>query len=436
GLGIVMDMVLNHTSDRHPWFQAALDGDDDAASRYIFHDPNPDGTPPNNWMSFFGDYAWEWCPRRSQWYMHQYHRRQPSLNMRCELVHEDHAKSLAFWRERGVAGFRFDTVTAYLFDREFRDNPPARPAVRDRVAGPNNSPYSYQDHVHDILPGDCADFMEVVRGWAGSDMWLIGECTSGNQAFRIIRDFTGPERLDAVYVTLIPEGGASPATYGEVAEEMGEDLPACPWWFGSHDQPRMTSSLGDGSPAAAMCYNALLSVLPGTVMMYQGDELGLPQPELEKEEITDPFDLRFWPDAPGREGARVPLPWTEAAKYGFTDGTPWLPMRWADGLSVEAQENDPDSPLALTRAAFALRREAGFAHVTAPRFDADGAVLTVRYEVYGEAWCHVFNLSPETVTRSLKDGALTKGHSADALGPWGFVIGEGRADAQMLRAAE
>ncbi|MGR3435952.1 MAG: alpha-amylase family glycosyl hydrolase, partial [Shimia sp.] len=195
-------------------------------------------------------------------------------------------------------------------------------------------------------------------------------------------------------------------------------------------------SLGDGSPAAAMCYNALLSVLPGTVMMYQGDELGLPQPELEKEEITDPFDLRFWPDAPGREGTRVPLPWTEADNHGFTNGTPWLPMRWAEGLSVEAQENDPDSPLALTRAAFALRREAGFAHVTAPRFDADGSVLTVRYEVCGEAWCHVFNLSPETVTRSLEDGALTNGHSADALGPWGFVIGEGRADAQALRAAE
>lgn len=423
GLGIVLDMVLNHTSDQHPWFQGALDGDEALAAQYVWRDPKPDGTPPNNWMSFFGGSAWRWEPRRAQYYLHQYLYRQPALDMRCPAVQDNHRETLAFWRDRGVAGFRFDTVTAYLCDPQLRDNPCAPEDVRACVEGPPNSPYAYQDHVYDLLPGDCAEFMETVRDWAGPDMWLMGECTSGNKAFDLVRQFTGPDRLDALYTTAIPEGGQDPATFAAAFAEIS-DASTLPWWLGCHDQKRVASGLGDGSAEAARFYLALLAVLPGPMFFYQGEELGLPQPELSKAEVTDPFDLRFWPDAPGRDAARVPMPWDDGPGHGFTTGTPWKPMDWAKGLSVAAQDQDPHSTLALARQLIGARSQAGWNVATQRRASVSDDVLTLESQTAQGPLLAAFNFSqtPRPCPAGLAQPRFAQALETGELGRFGFAI--------------
>ncbi|PWJ19411.1 alpha-amylase family glycosyl hydrolase, partial [Jannaschia seohaensis] len=121
---------------------------------------------------------------------------QPSLNLRSETVQAELRRIMAFWRDRGVDGFRMDAITSFLFDPELRDNPPASPEVRDKVFGPNAVPYSYQDHVHDILPGDGIPLVEKVRAWAGEDVFLIGEVSSGNQSVELACQLSEPGRLD------------------------------------------------------------------------------------------------------------------------------------------------------------------------------------------------------------------------------------------------
>jgi alpha-glucosidase len=326
GLRVIIDQVLNHTSHDHPWFTAALGGDDDMAERYLFRDAKPDGSPPNNWLSQFGIPGWTWSHRRQQYYFHQFLGCQPSLDLRHPDVQAAHCDQIAFWRARGVDGFRFDAVSSYLWDERLRDNPPARPEVKAKVTGPEGSIYKWQDHVHDMLPGDGAKYAETLRDWAGPDAWLMGEITSGNQSVALAIEFTEAGRLNAAYTTDLAEADADPATLAHMISEgtLGRQV----GWLSSHDQKR---HIGDGPDRLAeACAKAMLmAFLPGPWMLYQGEEWGLPQPSLHKEEVTDPFDLLYWPDHPGREGARVPMPWTDQEPhFGFTDGAPWLPMRW------------------------------------------------------------------------------------------------------------
>lgn len=290
GLRIMIDQVLNHTSSDHPWFQAALAEDDDCAARYLFRDPKPDGTPPNNWLSQFGLPGWTWSHRREQYYFHQFLDSQPSLNLRNPAVIQSHAEQVAFWRDRGVDGFRFDAVTSYLWDESLSDNPPASTEVRRKVAGNSASSYKYQDHKHDMLPGDGATYMENLREWAGPQMYLIGEITSGNRSVELAMEFTGPSRLNACYTTDLPEQRGSPAVVAEMVERA--DLQRLMGWLSSHDQPRHVHR-GDSAHAQAEVLGLLMAFLPGPWLIYQGEEMGLAQPDLQCAEATDPLDLNF-----------------------------------------------------------------------------------------------------------------------------------------------
>lgn len=323
GLRVMLDQVLNHTSDQNPYFQDAIAGDADAAARYVWRDPKPDGTAPNNWLTQFGQPAWTWNHKRRQYYMHQFLKEQPSLDLRCPAVQETHERELKFWLDRGVSGFRFDVVTAFLFDPSMKDNPPASPQVQEKVSGDNFVPYTYQDHKYDILPGDGAAYMEKLREWVGPDVWMIGESTAGNDSLSLAMDFTEPGRLDGCYTTDFPEGKADAQTLERIFD-AGTDLQRLPGWLSSHDQPRHLEDADMGK-----FYALLMGCLPGPWLIYQGEELGLIQPKLDKEDVTDPLDLLYWPDGPGREGGRVPLPWTmDTPNDGFSTGTPWLPMDW------------------------------------------------------------------------------------------------------------
>ncbi|SEQ40249.1 alpha-glucosidase [Loktanella sp. DSM 29012] len=372
GLAVYMDQVLNHTSDQCPWFQDAIAGDAAKADWYLWRDPKPDGSPPNNWLSQFGLPGWHWNHKRRQYYYAQFTASQPSLNLRNPDVQATIARQMKGWRDRGVDGFRFDVVTSFLWDESLKDNPPATPEVQDKVSGENFNPYTYQDHTYDMLPGDGAAYAQNLRKWAGDDAYLFGENTSGNQSVALAMAFSEPGRLNATYITDMPEGRGSPATFADLIAR-GADFQRLPGWLSSHDQPR--HGAGDASDAVLALQMAFL---PGPWIIYQGEELGLPQPDLSKHEVTDPLDLRYWPDGPGREGARVPVPWNaDDDWFGFTDDCPWLPMRWdrdalrrawADGGMVD-----------FYRRIIALRRDLNWAEadITDVRLNGDVFDMTI-----------------------------------------------------------
>lgn len=376
-MNVMLDQVLNHTSDENPWFEKSVNREGGFDDWYIWRDAKPDGGAPNNWLSFFGGPAWTWHHIREQYYRHHFLPCQPNLNMRNPAVQAAHRAQMRHWRDMGVDGFRMDVVSAYLYDDSFADNPPARPEVAARSAGPSFLPYSKQDHVYDMLPGDGAAYAQLLREWVGDDVYLMGEMNVGNDAVELAQEFAQPGRLDMAYTIDIAEKGFSAENYADVLSRI-KDLGRYGFWLSSHDQTRHVSAHGDGSPRDAMFMATVCAFMPGPWLIYQGEELGLHQPELSKEETTDPFDLAIWPLGDGREGARVPMPWAPSDdQFGFSEGTPWLPMRWQAGQSVEEQDADNDSVLAFYRKLTDARKEFGWADARSIETAFRGDVLTL-----------------------------------------------------------
>ena len=377
GLRVIVDQILNHTSHRHAWFGLSVERRGGYDDWYVWRDPKPDGTPPNNWLSQFGPSAWTWNHRRRQYYFHQFLDCQPNLNLRSEVVRARLREQLRFWRDRGVDGLRFDAVTSYLWDQSFADNPPATAEVAALVSGDGHNPYTYQNHHSDMLPGDGTEFAGVLREWAGEDLWLLGEITSGNMSIELCNGLVGPGGLDAAYTTDLVARGCVPAVVADVVDRL-ETPRSLGWWLSSHDQPRHVSAMGDGSGRDARFLAMLPAAMPGPWLIYQGEEIGLLQPFLDRDENPDPFDQLYWPDVIGRGGARVPIPWAEGyTAFGFTAGTPWLPMRWADGTSVHAALADETSVLHFYRRLIALRAEHGLGAAEIEGVEAQGPVLVV-----------------------------------------------------------
>ncbi|CTQ31463.1 alpha-amylase family glycosyl hydrolase [Jannaschia rubra] len=376
-LRIIIDQVFNHTSTTAPWFRRSVARDPDYDDYYVWADPKPDGTPPNNWLSQFGPPAWTWNHQRRQYYFHNFTAAQPSLNLRCERVQWELCTIMRFWRDRGVDGFRIDAVTSFLFDTSMADNPAASETVQGRVSGADFVPYTYQDHVHDILPGDGLAYAENLREWAGDEMFLIGEITSGNESVELACGLTQPGRMDAAYTTDFPENDASAAAYADILTRAS-DPGRLGWWLSSHDQPRHAAKAGNGTVHDVKFLALVLATAPGPVILYQGEELGLIQPRLSKSAVTDPYDLLYWPDGPGREGARVPIPWAERPGRAFTTGQPWLPMDWPVDISVSVQHIAADSPLRFYRAAFAFRRER-LGRLELQDWSRDGDIIKLEY---------------------------------------------------------
>lgn len=375
GLKIILDQVLNHTSDQSDWFQKSINREDGFDDWYIWKDAKPDGSMPNNWQSFFGGPAWTWNALREQYYRHQFLPQAPNLNMRHPGVQAAHRDQMRYWRDLGVDGFRLDVVSAYLCDTSFADNPVASPEVAARNAGPDFLPYSRQDHRYDMLCDEAAEYSAMIREWAGEACYLIGEVNVGNGSIELARQFTQPGRLDMAYTVDIPEYGFTAENYHAVLSQL-DGSGRIGFWLSSHDQARQVTAHGDGSDHDARFIAVVCGAMPGPWLIYQGEELGLPQPRLSKEETTDPFDLRIWPLGDGREGPRVPIPWTEGNPYrGFTDNTPWLPMRWDRGLSVAAQEQQADSVLAFYRQLVDVRAAAGWADATSTKQTCAGDIL-------------------------------------------------------------
>jgi alpha-glucosidase len=360
GLRIVIDQVLSHTSDQHPWFQQSrISRDNPRSDWYVWADARADGTPPNNWQSLFGGSAWTWDARRCQYFMHNFLPEQPDLNVHHPAVQDALFECMRFWFDRGVDGFRLDAINHAMHDRQLRDNPPALPRGR-----PPRRSSDFQQALHNRSQPEMIPFLERIRALADEygGRFTVAEI-GGEGAESDMPVYTqGARRLHTAYgFSFLYADRLSPAL---VRRAMGAwpDTPGTGWpsWaFSNHDAPRAVSRWAAPEERAACARFAMLLLLTlrGNVFLYQGEELGLAQAPMRFEDLRDPEAVANWPLTLGRDGARTPMPWRAAApQAGFTTGKPWLPLGHA-GLAVDAQQHDAHSTLNLTRHLLGFRRQ-------------------------------------------------------------------------------
>lgn len=360
GLKVLLDEVLSHTSDEHPWFADSRDGgaEGSKAGWYVWADPARDGTAPNNWLSVFGGPAWAYQPARRQHYHHKFLRQQPKLNWRHPDAKAAALDVLDFWLAKGIDGFRLDVAGTFLHDDTLTDNPPVPAQDRARRHWAHAS--EMQRHLHDSnLPENVPLLDEIRRRVdAFDDRFVFGEFSEEEE--RCGAYCTPEEGLHSAYTfVLLHARRLSPAIFQNHYETLDRFPGHWPCIsFCNHDIPRTATRFGGGEAIARLML-ALLLTLKGTVLLYQGEELGLPEAQsLTREEIRDPVGDLYWPIAKGRDGSRTPMPWTEGDNMGFTAGKPWLPLAVEHaGLAAASQEADPASTLAYSRALLAMRRE-------------------------------------------------------------------------------
>ncbi|MEO5806679.1 alpha-glucosidase family protein [Devosia sp.] len=419
GLKVIMDQVVSHTSDLHPWFQESrLNRTNAKADWYIWANPLPDGSPPNNWPAVFGGRAWEWNPTRGQYYMHNFLASQPDLNFHNGEVQQAVLDVMRFWLERGIDGFRLDTVNYYFHDKKLRSNPPNK--VKSEHLAYAVNPYDMQEHKFSKSQPENLDFLKRVRSLLNEypGTTSVGEVGDSHKSVQLMAEYTsGGDTLHMCYGFDFLGMDFTAKHFRSRIEQffkVGPDGWPC-WSFSNHDVPRhMTRwtphSLSQGDLARQAA--ALVLSLKGSVCLYQGEELGLPETDLLFEELTDPRGIRFWPEDKGRDGCRTPIPWDEgAAPNGFTTGRPWLPVKPPQSaLNVASQNADANSTLAFYRTILAWRKD----HSVLLDGDIEfiktaEPVLAFRRTGANRDMLCVFNLSADNLDvalSGLKDAAL------------------------------
>jgi alpha-glucosidase len=352
-LKVILDLVPNHTSDQHRWFQESRSSRDNAKRDwYIWRDPAPDGGPPNNWLSEFGGSAWEYDQQTAQYYYHAFLAAQPDLNWCNPQVRAAMYDVMRFWLRRGVDGFRVDVIWHLIKDDQFRDNP-LNPAF-----APGDPP---QHRLVPLYTTDRPEVQDVIREMRQvtnefSDRVLIGEIYLPIE--RLVtyygRDLSGVH-LPFNFSLLGARWHAR--SLAKLIDEYEAALPPGGWpnWvLGNHDKPRIASRVGtEQARIAAM----LLLTLRGTPTIYYGDEIGMQQVAIQPEQVRDPFEKNVSGLGLGRDGCRTPMQWNGSRYGGFSDVEPWLPLpERSEGDNIEEQRQRSTSIYQLHRELIALRR--------------------------------------------------------------------------------
>ncbi|PIE07287.1 MAG: alpha-glucosidase [Rhodobacterales bacterium] len=413
GLKVMIDLVLSHTSDQHPWFvESRASRDNPKADWYVWADAKPDGTPPNNWLSIFGGAGWQWDGRRMQYYQHNFLREQPDLNFHNPAVQAALLGVARFWLDRGVDGFRLDTVNFYACDRELRDNPALPEARRNATIAPVVNPYNWQDHLHDKNQPETLDFLKQMRTLMnGYNAAMVGELGDAQHGPELIGDYTaGDDHAHMCYgFELLSGERPDAARIAQVLKTYETHAPDgwVAWAFSNHDVVRHATRWGLG-PAAQRGFATLMMFLHGSACLYQGEELGLPEAGLAFDDLQDPYGIEFWPEYKGRDGCRTPMVWETAPNGGFTSAARgWLPVAEAHlGLSVAAAEAEPASILHHYRRAIAFRRaNAALQKGALEGLDADGPVLGFIRSHGTQDIFFALNMGDEPATITVPEGA-------------------------------
>ena len=416
GLQVMIDLVLSHSSDQHPWFkESRADTENDKHDWYVWADAKADGTPPNNWLSIFGGPAWHWDTRRCQYYLHNFLTSQPDLNLHTEAVQDALLDVAQFWLERGVNGFRLDTINFYFADKLLRDNPALPVEERNDRIAPAVNPYNHQLHTRSKNQPETLGFLRRLRAVMNPfNAAALGEVGDAHRGLEILGEYTaGNDLVQMCYAFEMLTGGRPTAEYiADVfakVDEVAADGWAC-WAFSNHDVNRHTSRW-DLSEAAKRTYNTLLMCLRGSVCLYQGEELGLGEADINFEDLQDPYGKEFWPEFKGRDGCRTPMIWSESNQNAGFSTAPrtWLPVP-SEHLrhSVSASEADPDALIHHYRNSAALRHAySALARGDQSEMFFDGDVLGFTRTSGGETIFCAFNLGDSPAQVNVPEGSWT-----------------------------
>ncbi|MEN0040161.1 MAG: alpha-glucosidase family protein [Pseudomonadota bacterium] len=426
GLKVMIDQVISHTSDQHDWFKESRSSQDsEKADWYVWADAKPDGSPPNNWLSIFGGSAWEWCTGRCQYYLHNFLTSQPDLNFHNRDVQDALLDTVRFWLDRGVDGFRLDTINFYFHSDCLTDNPPLEPEKRNDKIAPKVNPYNYQSHQYDKNQPENLDFLKRFRALLEEypAAAAVGEVGDAENGLQIVSDYTsGDDMIHMCYAfDFLAPDPLSAAKVREVVQNFEEVAPdgwAC-WAFSNHDVVRHASRWADhieDRDAYLKMTAALILALRGSVCLYQGEELGLTEAQLAFEDLQDPYGKRFWPTFKGRDGCRTPMVWSHNdPKGGFTSGDPWLPVAPEHlHLAANAQLGEDDSLLAHYMELLDFRAQhQAFSKGDIRFVGEDENLLAFTRTHRGTTVFVAINMSEKSASMTLPDGSL---HTLDGPG--------------------
>ncbi|WP_394205828.1 alpha-amylase family glycosyl hydrolase [Shewanella waksmanii] len=408
GIKVIIDQVLSHTSDQHQWFQESRESQTNAKSDwYVWADPKEDGSAPNNWLAIFGGCAWEWEPRRSQYYLHNFLTSQPDLNFYNPQVRQAVLDNVKFWLDKGVDGFRLDAITFCYHDHLLRDNP-AKPADKRQGRGfSEDNPYAYQYHYFNNARPETVSFIEELRALIEQypGVVTLGEVSSEDSLATMAEYTQGPNRLHMAYsFELLTDDFSADyirKTVEALEHSIGDGWPC--WAIGNHDVQRVATRWGKAGFTDDMgkMLNAMLCSLRGSVCSYQGEELGLEEAEIGFEQVQDPFGIAFWPMFKGRDGCRTPMPWiSDKTHSGFSVQQPWLPIPNSHlTRAVDVQESEGNSMLNSYRQFLNWRKAHGaLIYGGIKFFDAKGEVLLFERQYEDSRYLVGFNLTANATT--------------------------------------
>ncbi|MEM6729137.1 MAG: alpha-amylase family glycosyl hydrolase, partial [Pseudomonadota bacterium] len=358
--------------------------------------------------------------------LHNFLVSQPDLNFHNEEVQTALLDVTRFWLNRGVDGFRLDTINFYFADKELRDNPPLPKEKRNSTIAPSVNPYNHQEHLHSKNQPENLGFLEKFRAlldeYPGTT--CVGEVGDAQRGLEILGEYTkGEKRVHMCYAFELLSGKRPNAKFiADTFKRFDDAAPdgwAC-WAYSNHDVMRHASRW-DLTPAAQRLFHTMMVCLRGSLCLYQGEELGLPEADVPFEALQDPYGIEFWPEFKGRDGCRTPMVWEASnTNGGFTDALPWLPVP-GEHLShaVAMQEDDPAALIHHYRRALAFRR----AHIAlrkgaqSPLKAKDTVVSFTRTDASEELFC-AFNLSDEPASIDVPDGDwITIGSELGSIAP-------------------
>ena len=350
---IILDLVLNHTSDQHEWFiESKKSKENPYHDYYLWRDPKPNGDPPNNWQAIFGGSGWKFDPELGQYYYHMFYEEQPDVNWRNPEVREAMLDVFRFWLKKGVDGFRLDVFNAYFKDPDLKDNPP-KFGIRA---------FDRQQHIYDVsqpemypLLGDIRSILDQFK-----ETYVVGETFLADP--KLTASYCGENKLHAAFNFDFAGNRWHPKRFLDSVQKWYGALSEDAWpnnFLSNHDMKRAATrySFGEDDRRAKVAL-AMLLTLKGTPFVYYGEEIGLRDiPIRKKEDVKDSIGKRFWPLNKGRDGCRAPMQWTEDKNAGFSEVAPWLPVNdnYAS-RNVEQQASDPQSILNFFKKIVAVRK--------------------------------------------------------------------------------
>ena len=416
GLKVMIDQVLSHSADQHPWFvESRSSKTNPKADWYVWADARDDGNPPNNWLSIFGGSAWQWDTRRCQYYMHNFLTSQPDLNFHNPEVQAALLQTVKFWLDLGVDGYRLDTVNFYVHDAQLRSNPPrGRPDGKDPAVSEVN-PYGWQWHKYDKSQPENLEFLRKLRNLLDQypNTTMVGEIGDDDGLARLAEYTRGGDKLHMAYCfDLLGTDHSAPFLHGVMArfESISDGGWPC-WALSNHDVERYATRWGGKQPDAALLRLSLAMQvsLRGSSCIYQGDELGLPEAVIAFEDLQDPYGITMWPEFKGRDGCRTPMPWVEAAAdLGFSGAgqaaaKPWLPVAETHrSLAVDRQEAVPGSLLNFYRHFLRWRKsQSTILHGDMQLLPVDSQVFAFVRSYEGQRLLCLFNFSASAASYAL-----------------------------------